>query len=96
MRELTEDILDVSKIESKSLQLKREQFNLSEMILNSISDFRNQIKNENRDNYLKLEALFGSNGGMKKKEKDIFIEADRNRLYQVVSNLLNNAIKFTK
>jgi signal transduction histidine kinase len=105
LRQLTEDILDVSKIESKSLQLNKEQFNLSEMILNCISDFRNQIKNENRDSSLRLEALLSSNGGIQKKakvekekedEEDILIEADRNRLYQVVSNLLNNAIKFTK
>jgi signal transduction histidine kinase len=95
LRQLTEDILDVSKIESDSLQLKREQFNLSEMILNCISDFRNQIKKENRDSDLKLEALFSSNGETKT-NLNIFIEADRNRLYQVVSNILNNAIKFTK
>ena len=97
LRQLTEDILDVSKIESNSLQLKREQFNLSEMVLNCISDFRNQIKNDNRDSILRLEALFSSNRDTQKKEKqDIFIEADRNRIYQVISNLLNNAIKFTK
>jgi len=100
LRQLTEDILDVSRIESNSLRLKKEHFNLSEMVLNCISDFRNQIKKENRDNNLDLKALFSLHGGTKKNEKvaneDIFIEADRNRLYQVISNLLSNAIKFTK
>jgi signal transduction histidine kinase len=69
------------------------------MILNCISDFRNQIKKENRDSVLKLESLFISNKGKEKNKVingEIFIEADRNRLYQVVSNLLSNAIKFTK
>jgi signal transduction histidine kinase len=67
------------------------------MILNCISDFRNQIKNENRDSNLKLEVLVSSDEGTKtNEEEDIFIEADQNRLYQVVSNLLSNAIKFTK
>jgi signal transduction histidine kinase len=100
LRQLTEDILDVSRIESNSLRLKKEHFNLSEMVLNCISDFRNQIKKENRDNNLDLKALFSLHGGTKKNEKvaneDTFIEADRNRLYQVISNLLSNAIKFTK
>jgi signal transduction histidine kinase len=96
LRQLTDDILDVSRIESNSLQLKKQQFNLIEMILNCISDFRNQIKNENRDSNLRLEVLFDSDEGTKTSQGDVFIEADRNRLYQVVSNLLSNAIKFTK
>ena len=93
---LTEDILDVSRIESNSLRLNRQQFNLSDMILNCITDFRNQIKNNTRDSNLKLEVLFSSDEGAKTNKEDVFIEADRNRLYQVVSNLLSNAIKFTK
>jgi two-component system, OmpR family, sensor histidine kinase VicK len=78
------------------MRLNKQQFNLSDMILNCISDFRNQIKNENRDSNLKLEVLFSSDEGAKTNEEDVIIEADRNRLYQVVSNLLSNAIKFTK
>lgn len=99
LRQLTEDVLDVSRIESNLLQLKKEQFNLTEMIINCISDFRNQIKNEERDGKLRLEALFSMHQDANKKEVDkegILIEADRNRFYQVVSNLLNNAVKFTK
>ena len=55
------------------------------MILNAFADFRNQSKNEYKDN-IKLELV---------SKEDIFIEADKGRMYQVVSNLLNNAIKFT-
>ena len=66
------------------------------MILNCITDFRNQIKNNTKDSNLKLEVLFSSDDGAKTNKEDVFIEADRNRLYQVVSNLLSNAIKFTK
>jgi signal transduction histidine kinase len=62
-----------------------ERFNLSEMILNTIADSRNQSKKEYKDN-IKLELA---------SKEDIFIEADKSRLNQVISNLLNNAIKFT-
>jgi signal transduction histidine kinase len=38
LQRLTEDILDVTKIESQSLNLKKEQFNLNEVISNAIED----------------------------------------------------------
>jgi len=83
---LTEDILDVTKIESKSLQLRKERFNLIDMINTAIVDSRGQINREHKGN-IRLELLY---------RQDIFVEADRNRIYQVIMNLLNNAIKFTK
>jgi nitrogen-specific signal transduction histidine kinase len=82
LRRLTEDILDVSKIESRSLMLKREQVNVNHMILNIARDYENDVENT------KLEVRVH--------KEDIFIEADRERLNQVISNLLNNAVKFTK
>jgi signal transduction histidine kinase len=85
LNRLTEDVLDLTKIESQSLQLHTEQFNLRDMILNTIADSRNEIKKEYKDNIV-LEFV---------SKNDIVIEADRGRLNQVISNLLNNAIKFT-
>jgi two-component system, OmpR family, sensor histidine kinase VicK len=87
LQRLTEDILDISRIESKSLDLKKESFNLSEMILNAIADSNNRVAKEHKDTNLKLEFIDPKEG--------IFIEADENRINQVISNLLNNAIKFT-
>ncbi len=85
-KDLPEDILDVSKIESKTLDLKKESFNLGEMISSVITDSNNQVAREHKDN-LKLEFI-----GPK---EDIFIDADKGRINQVISNLLSNAIKFT-
>jgi signal transduction histidine kinase len=81
---LTDEILDVTKIESHSLKLSKEQFNLNDVIKNAINDI---ATNKEESNNLKL--LFQS-------EEEIFIEADRSRLTQVISNLLSNAVKFTK
>ena len=85
LQRLAEDILDVTKIESHSLILHKERFNLNEVISNSIQDIsRNQISNGK----VKLQYEF---------DKDLlFIEADKERITQVISNLLSNAVKFTK
>jgi signal transduction histidine kinase len=57
------------------------------MILTAITDSKNQVAKERKDTSLKLE--FDS-------KEDIFIEADKSRINQVISNLLSNALKFTK
>ena len=88
LHRLSEDILDVTRIESNSLHLRKDRFNLIEMINSAIADSKNQIKKEYKDN-IKLESGFNE-------DEDVFIAADRNRIYQVILNLLNNAIKFTK
>jgi len=87
LQRLSEDILDITKIESKSLGLKIELFNLSEVLLNAIADSNNQIVKENKDHHLRLQLVAP--------EEDIFMEADKGRINQVISNLLSNAIKFT-
>jgi signal transduction histidine kinase len=87
LQRLSEDILDITKIESKSLGLKKELFNINEVILNAIADSNNQIVKENKDHRLKLRLVAP--------KEDIFIEADKGRISQVISNLLSNAIKFT-
>jgi two-component system, OmpR family, sensor histidine kinase VicK len=86
LQRLTEDILDISRIESKSLDLKKESFNLNDMILTAIMDSKDRVARERKDTSLKLQ--FDS-------KEDISIEADKSRINQVISNLLSNAIKFT-
>lgn len=83
---LSENILDVAKIESHSWVVRKERVNLNKLISETVVDFRNQIVKENKNKNIKLE--FASND-----KDDIFVEADKDRIGQVISNLLSNSVK---
>jgi signal transduction histidine kinase len=93
LQRLADDILDVTRIESQSLKLKKEQFDLNQIVSQTVEDHRNQISSSyqdssNNDTHIRLVFV---------PDKDeILIEADKSRISQVISNLLSNAIKFTK
>jgi two-component system sensor histidine kinase VicK len=87
LQRLTENILDITRIESHSLELRKERFSLNENIRNAINDMNNQAglsKNNNKT----VSILF-------EPEQDVIVEADKVRIYGVISNLLKNAIHFT-
>jgi two-component system sensor histidine kinase VicK len=91
LKQLTDDIFNVTKIESHSLNLNKEQFDLNEQIEAVINDIKNQINiRYNSNNGVKL--LFETE---RKDGNGVFIKADKVRIYEVISNLLKNAIKFT-
>jgi two-component system, OmpR family, sensor histidine kinase VicK len=83
LQKLSNNILDVTRIESNSLQLIKEQFNLNDVILDVMIDMKRQVVNDK----VKLFSY--------KPKEEVFVEADKERIIQVISNLLNNAIKFT-
>lgn len=85
LQRLTEDMLDVSKIESDSLTLKRSQFNLTSLIQDVIKEYRAQDKGTRN-----LTVITNGN------TNDVLVQADKHRITQVITNLLNNALKFTK
>ena len=99
LQRLSQDILDVARIESHTLTLKKEIFNLNDIISNGISDIMNQvIVKENKESSIKLEF---TNSVKWKVDEDEevnalpIVEADKDRISQVISNLLANAVKFT-
>jgi len=83
---LASDILDVTKIESNSLKLEKTYFNLNDILSNSIRDIQNQVSSE--DVGTKNIKIFYE-------PVDILVSGDKERINQVVSNLLSNALKFT-
>ena len=85
LHRLTENILDITRIESHSLQLNKERFSLNEKIRNVINDMNYQTGLRNNA----VSILF-------EPKRDVFVEADKVRIYEVISNLLKNAIQFTK
>jgi two-component system, OmpR family, sensor histidine kinase VicK len=99
---LTKDILDVTKIESDTLQLNKELVDLNNLIANIVLDFKTQSSYGEKKK-VSLTYMAGKTGNMSDsnnnidRENTIFVvEADKGRITQVISNLLDNAIKFTK
>lgn len=87
LQQLTENILDVTKIENNSMELNKEEFILNKAVLESFTDFANQLSKEQKENVKLTVAL---------DEGDVLVVADTHRINQVINNLLNNALKFTK
>ncbi len=88
LTQLTNDILNVAKIETGTLQIKKERFNLYDLISTLISQYKTSSSKDietKNVNFLYIAE-----------EHNLTIEADKGLLYQVLDNLLSNAIKFTK
>ena len=91
LMKLAEDILNVARIESGSFFLKKERFDIGELISEIMNDIEEKIVENKKNIKLFFELYNGNNNNNNK----IIVEADKNRLCQVISNILNNAIKFT-
>lgn len=92
LEKLVNDILDTSRIESNQLEIHKEGFNLNEKIQNVIKDITkkyNDLDTQNRPGD-QVKIVY-------QQEIDpIPVYADKIRIFEVLSNLLNNAIKFSE
>ena len=88
LQQLTENMPYVTRIEGKSLKLRKEQFRLNDVILGIIEDHRNII--QETGSHIKLLYRYPL------EEDSIAIEADKSRISPVIPNLVNNAVMFTK
>jgi signal transduction histidine kinase len=80
LQRLAENILNVARIDSKTLSLRREAFDLNLFVEEIVSE-----KRVTKTIDLKFEPFV----------EEVIVSADRERIAQVVSNLLDNAMKFT-
>ncbi|HEX6671456.1 MAG TPA: MASE3 domain-containing protein [Nitrososphaeraceae archaeon] len=100
LQKLTDDILDVTKIESNEMKLDIGEFDLLDVISNTINDCTIDMEKK------KENVLFVCRNDFNNKQNDddklkvtpkghVVVKGDKNRITQVLSNLVNNAIKFT-
>jgi signal transduction histidine kinase len=87
LHQLTEDILDVTRIEGHTLRFNREPCNINDIVKAVVEDYVAQIEKGRTKHELVIEY--------KSKGDNIIADVDKGRISQVVSNLINNAIKFT-
>lgn len=94
LEKLVEDVLDVTKMESQSLELHKEHFDLNDLITSIIDDIV-AAEAESMVYGLPARRKGKNNVRITYQPRHLPVYADRNRIAQVISNLLNNALKFT-
>ncbi|MDQ4017545.1 MAG: ATP-binding protein [Thermoproteota archaeon] len=90
LQRLTNDILDITRIESQTLRLNKEKFNLNDVLLQIVNDYKNQAIKNHSPVIISYESEQELGNGRP------MVVADKERIAQVISNLLDNAVKFTR
>jgi signal transduction histidine kinase len=91
LKKLSINILDVTRIESQTLKLEKERFNIRDLIPNIIEDYKERIQNTTNSG---VELIYDSTSN-NSNNNPIIVEADKERIIQIISNLLSNSIQFT-
>jgi signal transduction histidine kinase len=87
LERLSSDILQVTRIEGNRLQLNKEVFDLNRKVQNVVSDLEATwaYASEGKKVNIRLNLA----------KQPLNVEADKSKIYEVVANLVANAIKFT-
>jgi signal transduction histidine kinase len=84
LQQLSEDILDITRIETQSLRINKSNFDLKDLIIRIAQDYRKRTTDNPR---VTIETEFI--------DDNLFVQADKGRIMQVINNLINNALRFT-
>jgi signal transduction histidine kinase len=90
LKNISEDILDATKFESNSLRLTKEKCSLNQLIFKLVTEFQNNLETDKKIKFVYNANNYAGGGG------PILINADKNRISQVISNLICNSVKFIK
>lgn len=90
LERLTQDILDVSRIESGVFNLNIQPFDLNEVISSVIIDYENNLADAIQSKITKKE-----NVKIRYEPQKLTVKGDKERIQRVISNLINNALRFT-
>ena len=84
LQQLSEDILDITRIETQSFRINKSNFDLKDLIIRIAQDYRKRTTSNPR---VTIETEFT--------DDNLFVQADKGRIIQVINNLINNALRFT-
>lgn len=82
LKQLTDDLVEVSKISSGNIELQREKINLTELLNQAIGEFSEKLEERN------LTLVFEGN------DISAYIYADSRRMWRIIENLFNNVCKY--
>lgn len=89
LQRLSEDILDVTRIEGHTLAIKKEVFDINDAITSILQEYRSQTERNNNKKYNQFPEI-----SFQPEKASVYVQADKGRITQVINNLLDNAIKF--
>jgi two-component system, OmpR family, sensor histidine kinase VicK len=106
LQKLADSMLDVTRIERHSFPLRKEVFDIRELVIDLVEQYNTRRSEEvtyggekegkmqkiaRNDRFADLKIMTN----LQEREAKIDIMADKGRITQVISNMLDNAVKFT-
>ncbi|MGH9964472.1 MAG: sensor histidine kinase [Nitrososphaeraceae archaeon] len=89
LQRLSEDILDVTRIEGHTLDIKKEVFDINNAVTSILQEYRSQTDRNNNKKYNQFPEI-----SFQPEKASVYVQADKGRITQVINNLVDNAIKF--